>query len=399
MAKNKGMFQFAANFEVKVSEALDPRLVAASKADLINKDNWPSDGDTIYVYKGLIVDCGDDGVYRLIDPAKALYSDYSGWQRIDIGGVKIDNIFTYKGNIESYDLLPSSSAEVGDVYNVEKDFTIFETTPLGDEISKHYYAGTNVAWNGTSWDPLTGSVDLSSYASKEEVSLLRTSVDSNAEQLITLNLQLDATNLELSNKVDKVEGSSLITNEKLELIDINANRIITLQDSNNDLNSRLSVVESDFNGSLKVQLANHEERLITLASDNSNNKENINNLLSTVSNQSQRLSVVEDANNKQTEQITNITISLAHVNNTVNTLTERIGEHTEELQLLKNSIPSAGSGLVIVDNKLEIKIDPSADNKLTITENGLFVTISEDMAEISDMIDDKISESFKWDNI
>jgi hypothetical protein len=54
-------------------------MVAASKADLINKDNWPSDGDTIYVYKGLIVDCGNDGVYRLIDSTKALAPDYSGW--------------------------------------------------------------------------------------------------------------------------------------------------------------------------------------------------------------------------------------------------------------------------------------------------------------------------------
>ena len=399
MAKNKGMFQFAANFEVKVAEALDPRLVANSKADLINKNNWPSDGDTIYVYKGLIVDCGDDGVYRLIDPSKALSADYSGWQRIDVGGVKIDNIFTYKGSVKYFDLLLSYSAEIGDVYNIESDFDIVETTPLGDEISKHYYAGTNVAWNGTSWDPLTGSVDLSSYASKEEVSLLRTNVNSNSEQIGNLTIQLDNTNLELSNKLDKVEGSSLITNEKLELIDINANRIVALQDSNNNLNSRLSVVENEINENLKVQLANHEERLVTLTNDNSSNKENINNLLSAVNNQGQRLSIVEDANNKQTEQITNVTISLAHVNSTVNTLTERIGEHTEELQLLKNSIPSAGSGLAIVDNKLEIKIDPSADNKLTITENGLFVTISEDMAEISDMIDDKISESFKWDNI
>ena len=63
MAKNLGTFTFAANFQVKAAEALDPRTVAASKADLINKANWPSDGDTIYVYKGLIVDCGEDGVY------------------------------------------------------------------------------------------------------------------------------------------------------------------------------------------------------------------------------------------------------------------------------------------------------------------------------------------------
>ena len=83
MAKNLGTFSFAANFEIKTAEALDPRMVAASKADLIKKENWPSDGDIIYVYKGLIVDCGKDGIYRLIDESKVLNDDFSGWEKID----------------------------------------------------------------------------------------------------------------------------------------------------------------------------------------------------------------------------------------------------------------------------------------------------------------------------
>ena len=82
MSKNLGTFTFAANFQMKVAEAIDPRVVANSKEDLINKDNWPSDGDTIYVYRGLIVDCGADGVYRLIDPSKILNKDFSGWEKL-----------------------------------------------------------------------------------------------------------------------------------------------------------------------------------------------------------------------------------------------------------------------------------------------------------------------------
>ncbi len=82
MSKNLGTFTFASNFQVKVAEALDPRMIASSKEDLINKNNWPSDGTTLYVYRGLIVDCGKDGVYRLIDPSKVLNSDYSGWEKI-----------------------------------------------------------------------------------------------------------------------------------------------------------------------------------------------------------------------------------------------------------------------------------------------------------------------------
>ena len=36
MARNKGTFNFAANFQVKMQEALDPRVVVSAKAVLIN---------------------------------------------------------------------------------------------------------------------------------------------------------------------------------------------------------------------------------------------------------------------------------------------------------------------------------------------------------------------------
>lgn len=85
MSKNLGTFTFASNFQVKVAEALDPRMIANSKEDLINKNNWPSDGTTLYVYRGLIVDCGKDGVYRLIDPENVLNPDFSGWEQIGTG--------------------------------------------------------------------------------------------------------------------------------------------------------------------------------------------------------------------------------------------------------------------------------------------------------------------------
>ena len=75
MARNKGGFVFASNFEVKLKEALDPRVAVSAKADLINKETWPYDGDTIYLYNGLIVSAGNDGVYRLIDVTKITEAD------------------------------------------------------------------------------------------------------------------------------------------------------------------------------------------------------------------------------------------------------------------------------------------------------------------------------------
>lgn len=395
MAKNKGTFQFAANFEVKVSEALDPRLVAASKADLINKNNWPSDGDTIYVYKGLIVDCGDDGVYRLINPANALSPDYSGWQRIDAGGVQIDNIFTYKGSVPSYSSLPSEGANVGDVYNIEEDFSIITSTPLDDEIVKNYVAGTNVAWNGSEWDPLAGAIDLSAYASKLEVSEIRVNVKSNTEAINELTLQLESTNLELSNKVDMVEGSSLITNEKLSLIDSNAKLILNLQESNNSLDSRILVLENSVNNEIKTQVSDHNARLIVLETDNNNIKNSIGNLQESINLQ---LTEIKGINNEHASQINNLSLKLNSQETTISTLSTKVEENTNAILQLKSV--QYGSGLSMVNNTLDVKINPSADNLIKITESGLMVDFSGDVStEVENIIDAKIEESLKWDSV
>lgn len=83
MARNKGTFQFAANFEVKAAEALDPRIVVATKSELINKETWPSDGDTLYLYEGLLVSVADEGkIYMLTNVSNALSADYSAWKEI-----------------------------------------------------------------------------------------------------------------------------------------------------------------------------------------------------------------------------------------------------------------------------------------------------------------------------
>lgn len=191
MARNKGTFQFAANFEVKAAAALDPRVAVATKAELIVKDTWPYDGDTIYLYKGILVSVQEENaVYQLVDTNKILDADYSGWKRVDAGAAeqievvdnleseasdkalsakqgkvlmgeisgikeKITAIYTPKGSKDKYTDLPADAA-VGDVWNVVEAYN-------------GYPAGTNWAWTGTEWDALGGIIDLSNYYNKTEV--------------------------------------------------------------------------------------------------------------------------------------------------------------------------------------------------------------------------------------
>lgn len=349
MARNKGTFNFSANLQVKMAEALDPRIVVSTKTELITKETWPYDGDTLYLYKGLIVAVAEDkSIFMLIDPSKALEPDYSGWKQMDVSaqqtieiidsltsqsttaalsanqgyvlkqnidtlGSKLTSVYRYKGSVQNFSDLDSITSEeasglaVGDVWNIVNEFEID---------GKKYPAGTNVARTDTGWDPLGGSIDLSSYYTKSEADSAYVKKDSsgnillegtsikkeineiptdilivstnndvslgtvlastilkgntkqpsysylvegtaNTTQLVTQET-LDATKTELTEVVNtkiseldinsyvkKENGKSLISDEKLALIDTNNNNITSI-------NQELSTIKSNVNSSLKT---------------------------------------------------------------------------------------------------------------------------------------------------
>ncbi|MBQ0014794.1 MAG: hypothetical protein KBS82_05680 [Oscillospiraceae bacterium] len=62
----------------------------------------------------------------------------------------IGAVMTYRGSVTAYANLPSTGNVTGDTYNVSSD-------------------GKNYCWNGTGWDDLGGTIDLSSYVQKTEL--------------------------------------------------------------------------------------------------------------------------------------------------------------------------------------------------------------------------------------
>lgn len=83
---------------------------------------------------------------------------------------KVSSVYKYKGSVATVSALPSSGQVVGDVYNVEED-------------------GMNYAWDGSKWDELGSSVDLSDYLTIE-------SANSTYATISTVNGKADkATNL------------------------------------------------------------------------------------------------------------------------------------------------------------------------------------------------------------
>lgn len=72
---------------------------------------------------------------------------------------EISTIYRYMGSVDTYDQLPIASQVKGDSYNVAQK-----------DDAHGIKAGDNVVWNGTGWDNLSGTVDLSAYLTKSEAS-------------------------------------------------------------------------------------------------------------------------------------------------------------------------------------------------------------------------------------
>ena len=300
MARNKGGFVFASNFEVKLKEALDPRVVVSAKADLINKETWPYDGDTIYLYNGLIVSAGNDGVYRLIDVTKITEADYSGWQRIDAAAAEktviIDNlesedsnaalsakqgkvlmneintvagklvgVYTFRGSKETFAELPEEGMIAGDVWNVNEK--------VGD-----HPAGTNWAWTGESWDALAGSIDLSAYSTTSEVeALLKVETDRAIAKEEELQLAIDANASEIS----KANGE--ISKQALQIEGITGN-IGEINNLNIEQSTKIATLEALVFGDVEEKPAetilklieNNAGEIVTLKEDTEGLKKSIN---------------------------------------------------------------------------------------------------------------------------
>ena len=71
---------------------------------------------------------------------------------------KLTSVYKYKSSIDTVSSLPDSGMNTGDVYNI-----VSAGTDSGITVN----AGDNVAWNGSAWDVLAGTVDLSNYVQKE----------------------------------------------------------------------------------------------------------------------------------------------------------------------------------------------------------------------------------------
>ena len=132
MARNRGSFNFAQNFEVQRAAPLDARQKVGYYTDLVDPSAWISTDGYVWLYTGAIVVVTNDpssGVYWLKDGGS--YTTYSSWERIGTGSgggdtsVGVVNVgdgsvgsfagFDSSGNIRLRTLIGSGAAAVTQV--------------------------------------------------------------------------------------------------------------------------------------------------------------------------------------------------------------------------------------------------------------------------------------------
>ena len=348
MARNKGTFKFAATLEVQAANALDPRGVVNTKAELINKETWPYEGETIYVYNCMQVAVVEEkAVYMLIDPSKILESDYSGWKKIDASAAtvvevidnllstnpnaalsanqgkilddkisalstKLTSIFKFKGSKDNLDAIQAiESPETGDVYHNSAN-------------------GGEYVYDGTQWELLGLSIDLEPYAKTVDV----TSAINTAKE--ELSSTITATTADLQSKIDtKVAteaGKSLVADTLIDQITQNKTDIASLTTTVGGLTTNLAdykVKSVDRTASNGVALELSEAGVLKVTADVSAlaTKESVDTISTKVENLTANLKV-KDVNTTASNGVSlSLTDGTVGVSVDVATLTPKVKEN------------------------------------------------------------------------
>ena len=125
-----------------------------------------------------------------------------------VKGTDVASALIYKGSVADFASLPTSNLKTGYVYNI--------TTSGGtDANGVAIKAGDNVAYNGSGWDVLAGTQDLSAYVTSSN---LTTTLGSYVEKVTGKGLSTNDFTNDYKDKVDSLVNatSAYVTDAEIE---------------------------------------------------------------------------------------------------------------------------------------------------------------------------------------
>ena len=151
----KGGVKIGKNVKV-ASATISVDDASASTKGVVQLATAAADDDTKAATAGALYDVNTDLSTKIAakqSPATSLagYGITDAYTKTEINSM-VSSVLHYKGTKTNYSDLPTTGNVIGDVWNIETANAMHNVR-----------AGDNVAWNGTAWDVLAGTIDLSGY--------------------------------------------------------------------------------------------------------------------------------------------------------------------------------------------------------------------------------------------
>lgn len=187
---------------------------------------------------------------------------------------KLSSVLNYKGSVDNYSDLPADAVK-GDVYNVKNADTVHGVK-----------AGDNVAYDGTSWDVLAGTIEMSGYLTKTEAETTYVAKEE-GKTLISAELIEKLTNMNADGEKNVINAVSeefsidagtrtlslatgKITQDKIaglaealaKKVDVEAGKGLSTNDFTNDLKSKLDAIEAGAQANVIENVSMNGEALV-----------------------------------------------------------------------------------------------------------------------------------------
>lgn len=187
---------------------------------------------------------------------------------------KLSSVLNYKGSVDNYSDLPADAVK-GDVYNVKNADTVHGVK-----------AGDNVAYDGTSWDVLAGTIEMSGYLTKteaettyvakeegktlisaeliEKLTNMNADGEKNVINAVSEEFSIDAETRTLSLATGKITQDKIagLAEALAKKVDAETGKGLSTNDFTNDLKSKLDAIEAGAQANVIENVSMNGEALV-----------------------------------------------------------------------------------------------------------------------------------------
>ena len=341
-------------------EALDGKQDVLTQQQ-INATNSGIDSSKVEIYDGYAALINEKADYSTVASLSSTVSQNTSnialkanssdvYTKAEVDG-KVSSSMHFKGTVASIENLPSENQEIGDMYNVLSN-------------------GANYAWDGSNWDELSETIDLSVYYTKTEISGLLTPINSSISNLESSkqNVLTQGSNITISNNTisavvptkvsDLTNDSGYITSSSLPIVN---NATLTIQKNGTNIQTFTSNASENVTANITVPTT------VAELTDSSNYA-----LESSLSNYALNNSVIHKTGNEEINGEKIFNEGVIAKRDTSGPIVKATSEQGDTYLLVERTITGSNPIQTVIENGLtDTKIGTKSNNSVKIITNDV----------------------------